>query len=93
MRGLRKDLRIKLPVSAMDDFKKAKLRVEHHLGITIRDKEFATRLIAQAVRPQQKLAVRYPNIIDDLNKPAEPLNRVSREGSMLGPALRPAPKG
>jgi hypothetical protein len=49
MKDLRKDLRIKLPVSATDNFKKAKLRAENELGITIRDNEFATRLLVQSL--------------------------------------------
>jgi hypothetical protein len=46
----RKDLRIRLPVSADVAFSQAKAKAEKELGITMRDNEFATRVLVQGVR-------------------------------------------
>jgi hypothetical protein len=48
----RKDLRIRLPVSADVAFSQAKAKAEKELGITLRDNEFATRVLVQGVKEQ-----------------------------------------
>lgn len=50
MKDTRKDLRLRLPVSADADFHAAKAKAERELGYTLRDNEFATRVLVQAVR-------------------------------------------
>lgn len=50
MKDTRKDLRIRLPESAGPDFHSAKAKAERELGYTLRDNEFATRVLVQAVK-------------------------------------------
>lgn len=50
MKDNRKDLRLRLPETARSDFNTAKAKAERELGYTLRDNEFATRVLVQAVR-------------------------------------------
>ena len=50
MKDNRKDLRVRLSGSAREDFNRAKLKAERELGMTLRDNEFAARVLTQAVR-------------------------------------------
>lgn len=51
MKDPRKDLRLRLPESARSDFAAAKTKAERELGYTLRDNEFAVRVLVQAVKP------------------------------------------
>ena len=45
----RKQMRVTLPVTAVEAFNKAKKRAEDAAGITLTDTQFASRLIEKAV--------------------------------------------
>lgn len=50
MKTTGKDLRIRLPESSRQAFNTAKAKAERELGYALRDNEFATRVLVQAVR-------------------------------------------
>lgn len=50
MKDPRKDLRIRLSTTAQSDFNRAKAKAERELGMTMRDNEFAARVLVQAVK-------------------------------------------
>lgn len=50
MTDTRKTLTFKLPESSTADFNTAKQRAERELGITLRDNDFARRVVVQAVK-------------------------------------------
>jgi hypothetical protein len=45
-----KDLRIRLPESSREAFTTAKAKAERELGMTLRDNEFAARVLVQAIK-------------------------------------------
>lgn len=50
MKDNRKDLRLRLPESARSDFNTAKAKAERELGYTLRDNEFAVRVLVQSIK-------------------------------------------
>lgn len=62
MKDTRKDLRLRLPVSADADFHAAKAKAERELGYTLRDNEFATRVLVQAVRQWEPVQDAAPRL-------------------------------
>lgn len=54
MKDNRKDLRIRLPEHARQDFDASKLKAERELGMALRDNEYAARVLVHAIRQESK---------------------------------------